>query len=107
MCGHHAVLSRLFARAAGSATVLLPSNTPLPFIGVCTCDPGHNPYYNTAEWLLVAVLLLLLHWAQVWFQLGNTLFPGGHAPISSQVLAADEGLAQEAAVWRAANPATA
>lgn len=78
-------------------------------VGVCTSDPCHNPYYrdNTAvDWLLVA-MLLLLHWAQVWFQLGNTLLPGGHAPISSQALAADEGLAQEAAAWRVANPATA
>jgi hypothetical protein len=39
---------------------------------------------------------------QVWFQLGNTQFPGGHATISSQVLTADEGLKQEAAAWKAA-----
>jgi hypothetical protein len=52
---------------------------------------------------LLLLLLDCVH-VQVWFQLGNTLFPGGHAPISSQELAADEGIKQEAAAWRVANP---
>jgi len=39
---------------------------------------------------------------QVWFQLGNSMFPGGHQRISSTDVKTDEQLRRAIEDWRAA-----
>eukprot|EP00775_Hariotina_reticulata_P008141 gene8141-8335_t len=43
----------------------------------------------------------------VWFQLGNSMFPGGHQRISSTAVAPDEGLRRAIEGWKAAQAAAA
>jgi hypothetical protein len=61
--------------------------------GVAVCDACVHP----------ACRALL----QVWFQLGNSMMPGGHSRISSEQLTPDAQLREAIAAWKAAAAAAA
>ena len=71
--------------------------TPAQPVAYFHCTPPQE------SGLILSTITMFVCPLQVWFQLGNTLFPGGHAPISSQALTPDEGLQQDVAAWKAAN----